>query len=186
MRKTIAAAVLAFLVATIGAALADSIRSFASGEAISANGLNSNFAHIHNTMVGGHGARLVNADVSASAAIAHTKLATPALVPKAWAITQDACSASPCTVAASAGFISGINFSSTGVYYVLFSSARPNLYYSAVVSPVAVSNPAICNTDPFVDAGTVVVKCYTATTGAASTVALTNSQFSIVVLDNDN
>jgi hypothetical protein len=68
--------------------------SFTTGPLMSGR-LNYNLSHIHNTMVGGHGPRLVNTDVALDAGINHTKLKTPQLVPKAWG------SISPCTTGAS-------------------------------------------------------------------------------------
>lgn len=50
------------------------IKTWVSGDALTVADLNSNLFHIHSLMVGGHGARLVNADVSASAAISISKL----------------------------------------------------------------------------------------------------------------
>ncbi len=139
--------------------------------------LNSNFEHIHNTMVGGHGARLVNSDVSASAAIAHSKLATPALVPKLFAFTSNsaACAADPCSVAVTSG-ITSINWVSTGIYTVNFA-ARANANYAVFAS----SNTAniVCN--PSLYATTSVrLTCVT-----VNTAAVTNVAFQVMIMDND-
>src|SRR3990172_5536886 len=92
-------------------ALAGSIKRWSSTETFTSTDINANFTHIHKTMVGGHGARLVNADVSSSAAIAHSKVATPALLSKAWAniASCDGSQASDsltCTLSAGSGITS--------------------------------------------------------------------------------
>ncbi len=144
--------------------------------------LNSNFAHLHDTMVGGHGARLVNADVSASAAIAHSKLATPALVPKVWGTVgitggagTAACGASPCTVTATSG-VTSVTRSSAGVYVVNFT-ARSNAAYGFIVS--SNTTDLHCNGDSFTTSA-ATIGCRT-----TSTNTLTDSAFTILLLDND-
>jgi hypothetical protein len=129
MKKTI----LVLVLLAAAAATAASIKVWSSGDLLSSSDLNANFAHIHNTMVGGHGGRLVNSDVSPSAAIAHSKLANPILLPKAVA-NVDYCTASPCTVADAKYNVSGVTRSAAGTYVVTFSSARPNTGYTSMVS----------------------------------------------------
>lgn len=97
-----------------GAAFGSAIKTWAFNESIKSTDLNSALSHIHGLMVGGHGARLVNADVSAGAAIAHTKLATPGLVPKAWASIAN-CGADPCTINSDTG-VNTVSRSGAGVY----------------------------------------------------------------------
>lgn len=84
--------------------LAGAIKIWQSGENINVADLNSNFAHIHNLMVGGHGGRLVDADVSASANIASSKLAGGKGIPRAWATAQ--CDGGAC------GILEGYNVTS--------------------------------------------------------------------------
>lgn len=104
-------------------------------ETFRATDLNTTLAHVHDNMVGGHGARLVNADVATTAAIAHSKLATPAIVPKAWAYVGSAtCAASPCTVAVGSG-ISGITRTSAGLYVATFTTTRSDTNYGVGVTP---------------------------------------------------
>jgi len=82
--KLVAALVMSLMA---GSVMAGAIHSWASGERLNAADLNANFNHIHNLMVGGHGGRLVDADVSGSAAISTTKLAicnTIPVWPRAW------------------------------------------------------------------------------------------------------
>ena len=55
----------ALIAALMGSvALASTIHVWTSGDKVTAGDLNANFSHIHATMVGGHGQRLVNARVS--------------------------------------------------------------------------------------------------------------------------
>lgn len=113
-------------------AFAGPIVTWSSGDTITANDLSANFTHIHATMVGAHGPRLVNSDVSATAAISHSKLATPSLIPKAWG-TINAYSDGGISVAASSG-VSSAAYSGTGQYTVNLSTARSNAVYGVVVS----------------------------------------------------
>lgn len=50
------------------------IKTWASSDVLTSTDLNQAFQHIHNSMVGGHGARLVDADVAANAAIQQSKI----------------------------------------------------------------------------------------------------------------
>ena len=120
------------LLVQVTPAMASALVTFSGS--ISAADLNSNLNHIHNTMVGGHGARLVDADVSATAAVAHSKLATPALVPKIWATVGSAtCAASPCTVAASGGTYTNVTRSAAGTYSLNFD-ARTDANFGVLVT----------------------------------------------------
>lgn len=170
--------VLVFLLALGGVALAGAIKTWVSGETLTAADLNSNFAHIHNSMVGGHGARLVNADVSASAAISHTKMATPALLPKAWAFVgaAGACGASPCTISASSG-VSGVTRGGAGTYSVTLSPARANAVYGVLVT--SGTGALYCIGIP-ASALLVTVVCYDAAG------AVTDATFTVQILDDDN
>lgn len=165
-------------------AFAGAIKTWASGEILRAADLNSNFTHIHNSMVGGHGARLVDADVSASALIAHSKLATPALVPRAWAKVGSgttACAAGACTLAASSK-VTGVAWSATGVYDVTLAYTPTNLNFSVWVTagPATGANKVFCQTSGTATATPhVSVACYT-DAGAAN-----DAVFNILVMDND-
>jgi hypothetical protein len=142
--------------------------------------LNANFAHIHNTMVGGHGARLVDADVSASAAIAHSKLATPALVPKAW-VQVASCASNPCTIVVSSR-VTSVNRTGAGVYNVDLSYTPPNTAFSVQITPqdataarhCVLSDTSASSTD------SVEFNCFDAAGAAA------DSGFGVWVMDNDN
>ena len=180
MKRLFAVAVLAFMAGTVGTAVAGSIKSWSNGEVLSSSDINSNFSHIHGTMVGGHGARLVNADVASNAAIAHSKLATPALVPKAWAVVTSACAASPCVPGASAGAAATITRTAGGSYVWTWSVARADANYAVFVT----ANSA---------AGTPPYACYSTAPGTgsfnffcydgANPPALQDAAFSVMVMD---
>lgn len=123
----------ALLVAAVAAA--GGIKVWVSGEAITITDLNTNFAHIHNTMVGGHGARLVNADVSASAAIASTKLADGAGIARGLGYVDNgagsACNSSPCTVTNGRN-VSGVTRSGLGVYNIAHTSTLDTKHITVV------------------------------------------------------
>lgn len=68
------------LVATV--AVGASIVTWLPGDTLTVAQLNSNFSHIHSTMVGGHGPRLVDSDVNASANIDIAKLSSSEGLPR--------------------------------------------------------------------------------------------------------
>lgn len=157
--------------------------------------LNSNFSHLHDNMVGGHGARLVNADVSTSAAIAHTKLATPALIPKAWGVVglTGACSGAaaagtPCTVDASSGVTAVKSNGTTGEYRVDLSFSPANAVYSVMVSSltrddycvVDLTSLALQATSGDANGTNFIISCETDASADA------NAVFSFMIFDNDN
>jgi hypothetical protein len=104
------------------AAFAGPIKTWTSGDIIGSGDLNANFAHIHQTMVGGHGARLVNADVAANANIAVSKINGGGLIPRASVSSYGAaCAASPCTNLGLTKNVSGITRSAAGTYVITLS-----------------------------------------------------------------
>lgn len=82
MKQTLQVALAFLLAASIG--FAGSIKTWSSNDVLTSSDLNGNFQHIHNTMVGGHGARLINADVASNAAITYTKVTVSPATPKCW------------------------------------------------------------------------------------------------------
>lgn len=187
MKRLFAAVILTFMLATMGDALAGAIKSWASGEYLLSGDLNANFNHIHNTMVGGHGARLMNADVSASAAIAHTKMASPALLPKAVAIVGSqvgggtACTSGTCSL----GFMQPASFFSvahtaTGKYTVTMS-ARANAVYVPVVTTFHSTDTAVVCEPVTFTTTTFEVWCE-----VAADASDLDTVFMITFYDNDN
>lgn len=173
-----------FIIAALvfaGIAGASSIKVWVAGETLSVADLNSNFAHIHNLMVGGHGGRLVNADVSASAAISHSKLASPALLPKAFASQEVVCDGGTCTPAV-VSRITTITRTGTGVYTVNISPSLTNTDYAVFVTPslcAAASNVCFCRSNTRNINGVEIV-CYD------KAGAVTDAAFSISIMDNND
>ncbi len=160
-------------------AWAGQIITFSNGDTISASSLNSNFQHIHNLMVGGHGARLVDADVSASAAIAQSKIAgLGATSVKAWGVFSTNCGL-VCTETIQASYgISSISNTSLGNWTVTLSSTRADVAYAVI----ATANEAtfLCNASYALHTtSTFAVHCLIASSGAS-----TNTPFQITILDN--
>ena len=187
MKKRIAVAAV-LLVALV--AVAGPIKTWSAGEVIVASDLNANFQHIHNLMVGGHGARLVNSDVSASAGISHSKLATPALLPKAMGGVVTACTSGPCSWGFNSGHSNTFARASAGNYTMTLSSARANATYGiqvtcggsassgAVPCTCSIRNSTITTTTYQVDCSVVV------TDGGVSQNA--DVAFTVAVFDDNN
>lgn len=171
-----------FLVLGITAAIAGAIKTWAPGDTLTAGDLNATFQHIHNSMVGGHGARLVDSDVSASAAISHSKMATPGLLPRAWGIWKTACvSPGPCATTVDIG-ISDAVFNATGDYCVRLDVGRTDANFAVFVTPFAAGGAdTACATyshSTGTTFGSFCFKCFTA--GVAA-----NTAFQVMVLDDN-
>lgn len=179
---------LAAVALVAGIALAGPIKTWATGELITAGDVNANFNHIHNLMVGGHGARLINADVNASAAIAHSKLATPVLLPKATALLSGNCNViGNCATSFVQGFTSVAALSTTGSYRFTFSTIRPNTGYQVYVQPhiPATANLPFCYATAFTTSAFDVQCLSSSSLTSMSTLANTAQRVSVVVLDDD-
>lgn len=160
---------------------AGSIKVWSTGEYITATDINANFTHIHSQMVGGHGGRLLNADVSSSAAISHAKLATPALLPKAWAVTDtcvgstDGGAGSTCTVP-DKSVVTSVTVGATGTYTVNFP-ARANANYGVLVN----SHTSLSSCGPTArTTTTTTVYCWNSSNNP------TDSIFTFMLLDTEN
>lgn len=179
---------LVIILATSGA-----IKSWQPGEVVGTSDLNANFSHIHSKMVGGHGARLVNADVAANANISASKIdfslyitnaqvsADAGISPskiqygggiaKAFAAVYGACSTATCTMNNPYNMTS-ITRSGTGVYRATWNftaTNTPAVTISDNVSGVACTGGTPTST--FVD-----ITCVDLDTPAA-----TDSAFTITV-----
>lgn len=163
-------------------AFAGPIVTWSSGDTITANDLSANFTHIHATMVGGHGPRLVNSDINASAAISHSKLATPSLVPKVWGIVAS-CTTSPCTIQGDQG-ISSVTRTDGGVYLVTYDSARANTTYGALVTSTGASAFKTCSITSY-GTTTAGVGCIEHKTDGGGPV-WADDGFSFVLMDDNN
>lgn len=169
-----------------GEAQASAIKTWTVNEVLKATDLNSNFNHLHNTMVGSHGARLVDADVATGAAISHTKMATPALLPKAWATLTTVCdgaaaAGTACTINESSQVTAVKSNGTAGQYRVDLTYSPPNAVFNVLVTAISVD--IYC-----------VVHTFVATTGDANGTnfivacktdasAATNTAFSFALID---
>lgn len=174
-------ALVVFAMLAASVAVASAIKVWSPGDTLSSTDLNANFAHIHSLMVGGHGARLLDADVSASAAIAHSKMANPALLPKAYVYVASVCSSSPCTMNLSYGLTS-VTRTGTGLYQLNLNPARTNATFGGVVSVMYCSGspPCTCNYEAPVAGTAYNIDCYDRT-GAAKDVG-----FFVTLFDDNN
>lgn len=169
-------------------ALAGPIKVWSSGETITAADINANFAHIHNLMVGGHGARLTNADVSATANIALSKLATPTLIAKAAAQLSSNCNViGACATDYNQGFSAVAALTTTGSYRFTFSAVRPNTGYGVIVKPhiPATANIPYCYATAFTTSAFDVQCLASSSTTSMSTMSNTAQRVTVVVYDND-
>lgn len=178
--KIVVAAVLVVALA----ALAGPIKVWSAGEYITAADLNATLTHLHSSVGHGHGPVVVNSDISASAAISHSKLATPSLLPKAWAALDDSvdCTAGSCTISEAVNISSVTRGGAAGQYTVTFTSPRPNAAYAVLISGAsdAVGNTR-CQVSGATAAASFDVICYVASTGAGQ-----DGYFSFMILDLDN
>jgi hypothetical protein len=162
------------------------LKVWTTGETLKATDLNSNFSTIANAAT----RLLVNADFSATGALAHSKLATPALIAKAQGLisagtdtppTYAICAASPCLVTAGSK-ITSVTRVSTGLYNVTLAYTPANTQFNVQAIIVA--------------GGATVVKCRPQTfatsapqfqiTCTDTAAAVADTAFSLVVYDDDN
>lgn len=188
MTKMRAVLVILGLMSTL--AVASAIKVWSPGDVLSTTDLNANFSHIHSLMVGGHGARLVDADVSGSAALSHSKLATPGVVAKSVIIvgagTSTPCTAGTCSLAMSAGSVPTVTWVATGRYSLVYS-ARSDAYWGLTVTPLycgAAAAGCWCNVQTGVSTTSATVECFSAT--LTPTIAGVNAVFTAVLWDNNN
>lgn len=170
----------AMLMALFGSALvcgtiayAGSIKTWSNGEVIQSTDLNTTLAHIHTAAE----ASITNAKVSTGAAIAHSKLATPALIPKVWAVVA-LCTTGTCTIQADSGINTVVAGVTDGEYTIDFDTDRANANYATFIT----TNGAVstfCSVTAYLTTG-ITIDCEN-DAGADTDVG-----FSIMVLDNDN
>lgn len=135
--------------------LSGAIKVWSSGEDITSTDLNANFAHIHNKMVGGHGARLVDADVSPTANITTSKLAAYRFIPKAWVVGQ--CNGTTCVILESENVTSVAR--SGGNNTVTLAYTPTNATFATVISYN--TGKGFCNTQGLsTSAPQITAHCY--------------------------
>ena len=159
-------------------AVAGAIKTWANGETLKSADLNGNFQHIHNLMVGGHGARLVDADVSITAAVASSKLAAYRRIPTGWvsmAFSASGCgtAVAGCTVVTSSGMT--ITGTGAGLYTVTLGYTATDTSYGVILSLKGDGTVKVCDTVNYATTQFQVV-CKT-TAPAASDVGFTATVF---------
>lgn len=171
LRVIVFSALLVAALATAGA-----IHTWSNGDTLSATDLNSNFTHIHNSMVGGHGARLLDADVSTSANIAYTKLQNGRGIARAFGRVAGTCAAGTCTMDNQLNLTSIVH-TGTGVYTVTMNYTATNSSFTALGNTENSTN--ICFAVP-TSTTTTVVNCMKRSDGSAN-----DGPFDVVIFDND-
>lgn len=175
MRKYLPVVIVGLFLASVAGAGA--IHTWANGDTLTAKDLNANFNHIHRNMVGGHGPRLVNADVSATAAISKQKIANGDAVPKGWIISKTAGCGGTCTIDAHGGFATvGLVSSGAGTMAFTFTPARTNNNYAVIVS--AYNSGDLCWSETYTTTG-FTIGCQDS--GGAAT----KEGFSLVLFDDN-
>jgi hypothetical protein len=170
-------------------AIAGAIKSWTASETVRSTDLNSNFTHIHTaaeelvSTAKLADSAVTNVKVSASAAIAHSKLATPALVPKAYASL-----AASCAGAGAAGTVCGSQESSqltlqadsgaAGRYRGVLGYTPANTNFLVLVTTTNSSTGARCSAHTLATASPhFKVYCYDNAEAAADVA------FSVLVMD---
>lgn len=172
---------LIFVVLCASIAGASAIKTFTT-ETLTANDLNTVLQHLHANLGHGHGAIVVNADISTIAAITHSKMATPALIPKAWAYVSATCdgaaaAGTACTLTGSSQVTSITSNGTAGQYRINLAYTPSNVNF--VVTP---------------SSGTATIYCTFSTLATTTPNALvvcktnadvaTNTPFNVVVMDD--
>lgn len=166
----------ALLVSTIG--FAGAIKSWSTGNTLSVSDINGNFQHIHNAMVGGHGARLVDADVSSSANIGFTKVQNGRGIARAWAEVASTCTCpGTCTIAESMN-VSSISCAATGVYTATLSYTATDAVFAVIANTAGTSGNKCEGVST--STTTATINCLDLDTPAA-----TDSTFTFVIFDGD-
>ena len=158
------------------------LKTWTTGETIKATDLNSNFSTVNTAA----NALVMDAKVSSSATISHSKLATPALVPKAWAVVSTSCTGSGtvCTLAANSKVTSITSNSVTAgaAIDVDLAYVPSNVNYAVVVT--AIDTDSVCYAGSF--AATAIgttdfrISCLANAGGAPASV-----KFSVLVMDDN-
>ena len=164
----------AVLFLTTGA-FAGTIKVWVTGEVLRSSDLNANFAHIHNRAE----RSLTNIDISPTAAIAHSKLATPALIPKALLSIRPDCVIGVCAEVLDIGATSVTTWLGVGNYRVTWTTARPNLNYVPLVTIGKGGLPVHCLAD-LITTTKFDVFCTDINTNAPI-----DSQFYVVIYDDN-
>lgn len=155
--------------------------TWSNGQVLTHTALNDTVSHLHNTFSGG----IVDAHLSTSAAVQHSKLQFPALVPKAWAVVTADCTGSAaagtqCTTADLSRVSTITTNGATGVFRLNLAYTPGNTAFVVLVT--SHTSGSYCMADTRATAAPhALIKCFDYS--AAPAVALDANQFSVVVLD---
>jgi hypothetical protein len=182
--------IVAVLVVAFGT-LAGPIKVWSVGDVFTTTDLNANFDHIHQTMVGGHGARLVNSDVSAVANIALTKLNNTGGIARSGVQVGTAattpCTTGTCTQLMAFGqsvTVTHIGAAGSGTYTVVYASRTNAFWIPTITSSYCdVTKPCVCAAMSGVGTTVLNVQCYRLD-AAANTAA--DAVFSVLMFDDNN
>ncbi len=153
------------------------IKNWYSGEVLTSSDLNANFTHIHTNMVGGHGGKLMDADVNGSANISTSKLAAYRLIPVAWLI--GACSSGVCSITADVG-VNTLARTGAGRYTVTLDTARSDSTFLILCTP---RNAAVANIMSLNALSASTTQCTVASNNDVATPS--DTDFACVVSDDN-
>ncbi len=158
----------------IATAATAALKVWTGHETLKYTDLNANFTQVNTSAT----ELVTNAKVSSGAAIAHSKLATPALVPKAWVLVATSCTSlgSTCTITESSGVTSVVHDGSVvGRYTITFSSTLANTNYAIFTNALgAVRSCFVTGRSTTV----VTIDCYDLATPTAADTA-----FNLMMMD---
>lgn len=146
--------------------------TFSSGQTLTYTDLNNAFAHLHNTFTAG----IKDEHIKIDAAIQHTKLLSPGLIPKAWALATASCTTATCTLAASQR-VSSVTRSAAGTYTVTLAYTAADTTYGLVGTPLFTG---FIEFDP--PASTTTIRFGTYNTAGVAT----DNGFMVVIYDDTN
>lgn len=165
-----------------GLVTGQTLHSWTTGQVVTATDLNGNFTALKNGKVGS-GVQASNTDIASNAAISHSKMATPALLPKAWGYISAACTGSTaagtaCTIGDSTQISSITTNGSSGQFRINLSYTPANANFAVIVTSHTTASVCIATTQA-TSAPHALVKCFDYTGAANDT-----NQFSVLVLDS--
>lgn len=157
--------------------------TWSNGQTLTSTALNDTIAHLHNTFTAG----ITNAHISTSAGIAHSKLATPALVPKAWAYIGGPCdcgaaAGTSCTLTESSRVASVKSTGTAGVCNVTLDYTPSDIDFAVICSSNGTGVGIICNTLSYATGAGPHFQLRLVTDASA----LTNAIFQFAVFDAEN
>lgn len=184
---TFTAAMLLGMLVVGAPVFAGSIKTWTSSEILRASDLNTVLQHLHEAaeeLVGTNklsDGAVTNAKVNASAGIAHTKLATPGLIPKAYAVVANGCTGPTCTIEEDVG-VDTITYN-TGVYTVtLTAGVVDDTAYGVIITAIDTANIGThCNVVTRTSSTVFTFECESDNGGSPSAAEATG--FTLLLMD---